>query len=98
MAHPGWQSKTQRRVALVLVLIAAPLLYLYATSPIQPSSSTPPAVAKAIGEFEAAKAINDKARGCFLAGVVVSAMISARDTSGAREWRETERMVCDHGF
>lgn len=88
----------QKRVAVFLVVLAAPVLYLYARSPIENGPKAPPAVTKAIGDFEMAKAIKDKPRACFLAGVVVSTMISARDTSGAREWRDTERFTCEHGF
>jgi hypothetical protein len=98
MAHPGWQSNTQKRIALAMVVIAAPALYLWGTSPIDTKSTIPPAVAKAIGDYETAKAIKDKSRGCFYAGVVVATMISARDTAGAQHWRAEERSVCEHGF
>jgi hypothetical protein len=101
MAHPGWQSKTQKRIALAMIVVAAPVLYLWASAELGANPSAPslsPAVARAIGDFETAKAIKDKDRACFLAGVVVSTMISARDTAGAQTWRETERFTCVHGF
>lgn len=98
MTHPGWQSKTQKRIALTMIVIAAPVLYLWATSPVDGDPVVPPAVARAIGDFETAKAIKDKSRGCFYAGVVVATMISARDTAGAQHWRAEERSVCEYGF
>ena len=98
MTHSGWQSNTQKRIALALIVIAAPVLYLWATSPLESAPRVPPAVARAIGDFETAKAIKDKSRGCFYAGVVVSVMIAERDTAGARTWRNRERHVCEHGF
>ncbi|MCA2992049.1 hypothetical protein [Gemmatimonas sp.] len=98
MTHPGWQSKTQKRIALALVLLGAPVLYLWATSPIEQGPKGSRAVARAIGDFETAKAIKDKSRGCFYAGVVVSTMIAERDTAGARKWRDEERYVCERGF
>ena len=96
MSNPAWQSKKQKRIAVVLLVIAAPVLYLYARSPLPGAPSR--AVAKAIGDFETAKAIKDKARGCAYAGVVVAAMIAERDTAGAKLWREQERYVCEYGF
>ncbi|WP_353268585.1 hypothetical protein [Gemmatimonas sp.] len=101
MTHPGWQSKAQKRIALAMIVIAAPVLYLWAQAELSapPAKATiPPAVARAIGDYETAKAINDKSRGCFYAGVVVATMISARDTAGAQEWRKTERYTCEYGF
>ena len=98
MTPPGWQSKAQQRIALALLVIAAPVLYLYATAPLDTAPPVPPAVARAIGDFETAKAIKDKSRGCFYAGVVVSTLIAERDTAGARKWRDEERHVCEYGF
>lgn len=99
MGNSAWRSKGQWKAAFLLLCAGIPALMWYATRPITPPPVHENAtVAKFIGDYETAKAIKDKSRGCTLAGVVVSAMISARDTAGAREWRETERYTCERGF
>ena len=98
MSRSQWRSPTQWKIAFLIVCVSAPALIWYATRPLIPPVHENMTVAKAIGDFETAKAIKDKPRGCFYAGVVVASMISARDTAGAQEWRTTERMVCEYGF
>ena len=98
MSPSAWRSPTQWKVAFLLVCVAAPALVWYSTRPLAPPVHENPTVAKFIGDFETAKAIKDKGRGCALAGLVVSAMISARDTTGAQQWRAEERHVCEYGF
>ncbi|MFN9086725.1 MAG: hypothetical protein ACK6DP_05095 [Gemmatimonas sp.] len=98
MTHPGWQSKTQKRIALALLVIAAPVLYLYATAPLDTKPPVSPALARAIGDFETAKSIKDQSRACLYASAVVAVLIAERDTTSAKKWRDEERYVCERGF
>lgn len=88
------ESKPRNPWPAVALFAVAAITFAYAMGGVDTPSGPPPAVAKAIDDYNMVKALNDRSRMCLHASVVVSTMIAARDTAGAQTWRETERQDC----